>query len=528
VSALLSIVTLWWLSFFTIVGLCLGSFLNVVIHRLPLGIDLAHPRWSFCPRCGSRIAWYDNLPVVSFLLLRGRCRHCHAPISAHYPLIELLTAVVVVSLFDAFFLAQSRAGLQTFPDLAWRLSADWPVFLAHVILFVCLLGMSSIDLQFYWVDIRFTHFAALCGVLLHTIWTPYHSRDWFRPYDATAAATVVAFIAFAIVWLLLPERPEEDHTQNDQPPETENTPPETLGDDSSGPSENQNTMTDGSPPVEADSMPHQARSTAAVEASWPPAARRGGTAMLVAGLLLFAAVWSAVCVSAVKGGWLVPHAYRAGLPLLCGFLAIVFAAARKRESDGEIAEAIEFEAPAARRGVLRELLTLAPAILLGALTLIAFLNSPKFADTVREVIHWRPFNGAWRPLLGLSTAVSGYVIAAGIGWTVRILANFIWGKEAFATGDIHMMAAAGAVAGWQVVLIGFVIACLSAIAGWLLLLPLKRSRVIPLGPWLTIGFWTTTLFYNPIVESNLVQRFADAVNLLFLNNSQPSFIGGTP
>lgn len=525
---MLSIVTLWWLSFFTIVGLCLGSFLNVVIHRLPLGIDLGHPRWSFCPRCESRIAWYDNLPVISFLLLRGRCRHCHAPISAHYPLIELLTAIVVVSLFDAFFLAQSRAGLQTFPDLAWRLSADWPVFIAHVILLVCLLGMSSIDLQFYWVDIRFTHFAALCGILLHTIWTPYHSREWFRPYDATAAATVVAFIAFAVVWLLLPERSEEDQTQSDQPPETEDTPPDLPGADSSSPSENRDHATNAPASIEPASIPQQADAAAAVEASWPPASARVGTAMLITGLVLFAIVWSAVCASAVEDGWSVPHAYRAALPLLCGFLAIMFAAARERESDGEIAEAIEFEAPAARRNALKELLTLAPAILLGTLALIVFLQSQTSADAVHDAIQWRPFNGAWRPLLGLSTAVSGYVIAAGIGWTVRILANLIWGKEAFATGDIHMMAAAGAVAGWHVVLLGFVIACLSAITGWLLLLPLKRSRVIPLGPWLTIGFWTAALFYNPIVESSLVQRFADAINLLFLNNSQPSLIGGTP
>jgi leader peptidase (prepilin peptidase) / N-methyltransferase len=71
----------------------LGSFLNVVIHRLPRGESLVHPR-SRCPSCGTQIAGYDNIPIVSWLLLRGRCRHCGARISPRYPAVELITALV--------------------------------------------------------------------------------------------------------------------------------------------------------------------------------------------------------------------------------------------------------------------------------------------------------------------------------------------------------------------------------------------------------------------------------------------------
>jgi leader peptidase (prepilin peptidase)/N-methyltransferase len=71
----------------------LGSFLNVVIHRLPRGESLVHPR-SRCPSCGTQIAGYDNIPIVSWLMLRGRCRHCRAPISPRYPAVELITALV--------------------------------------------------------------------------------------------------------------------------------------------------------------------------------------------------------------------------------------------------------------------------------------------------------------------------------------------------------------------------------------------------------------------------------------------------
>ena len=92
------------IAFIAVFGAILGSFLNVVIHRLPLGKSLASPG-SRCPSCGAPVAPYDNIPIVSWLLLRGRCRHCSAPISPRYPIVELLTAatfgaVVAVRGFD--------------------------------------------------------------------------------------------------------------------------------------------------------------------------------------------------------------------------------------------------------------------------------------------------------------------------------------------------------------------------------------------------------------------------------------------
>ncbi|MEO6816329.1 MAG: prepilin peptidase [Edaphobacter sp.] len=71
-----------------LLGLIFGSFLNVCIARLPLGQSVVHPR-SRCPQCGAGILWYDNIPVLSWLLLRGRCRDCKHPISLQYPLVEI-------------------------------------------------------------------------------------------------------------------------------------------------------------------------------------------------------------------------------------------------------------------------------------------------------------------------------------------------------------------------------------------------------------------------------------------------------
>jgi leader peptidase (prepilin peptidase)/N-methyltransferase len=76
-----------------LLGLLVGSFLNVVIHRVPAGLSLVRPA-SACPACGHAVRPYDNVPVLSWLVLRGRCRDCDAPISARYPAVELATAAL--------------------------------------------------------------------------------------------------------------------------------------------------------------------------------------------------------------------------------------------------------------------------------------------------------------------------------------------------------------------------------------------------------------------------------------------------
>lgn len=84
--------------FIFLLGLIVGSFLNVCIHRLPLGESVVRPR-SRCPQCKALIAAYDNVPVLSYLILGGRCRHCRARISPLYPLVELMTATVFLLSF---------------------------------------------------------------------------------------------------------------------------------------------------------------------------------------------------------------------------------------------------------------------------------------------------------------------------------------------------------------------------------------------------------------------------------------------
>jgi leader peptidase (prepilin peptidase)/N-methyltransferase len=101
------------LSVFFATGAIVGSFANVCIHRLPRGLSIVHPG-SRCPSCGAPVAFFDNVPVVSWLLLRGRCRRCQAPISVRYPLVELIVALFFLAagfLYGPTLVAASAAFL---------------------------------------------------------------------------------------------------------------------------------------------------------------------------------------------------------------------------------------------------------------------------------------------------------------------------------------------------------------------------------------------------------------------------------
>ncbi|HCL98457.1 MAG TPA: prepilin peptidase [Fervidobacterium sp.] len=84
-----SLILLFWF----IIGAIFGSFANVLIYRPMAGLKLTEPRFSICPNCGATIRWYDNVPILSYLVLRGRCRDCGAKISIRYPIIEITYAL---------------------------------------------------------------------------------------------------------------------------------------------------------------------------------------------------------------------------------------------------------------------------------------------------------------------------------------------------------------------------------------------------------------------------------------------------
>ena len=136
----------------TALGLCVGSFLNVVAWRYPRQESVVHPA-SHCPHCGTRLTWSENIPVLSWLLLRGRCRHCRSPISLRYPAVELLCGGLFLAAALGYpeALGQAPGGL--------TLVAGWCL--------VTLLTLVLIDLDQLWLP------EPLCraGVLLGLVFT---------------------------------------------------------------------------------------------------------------------------------------------------------------------------------------------------------------------------------------------------------------------------------------------------------------------------------------------------------------------
>ncbi|MEJ5915749.1 prepilin peptidase [Pseudokineococcus sp. 1T1Z-3] len=164
-----------------VLGLLVGSFLNVVVHRVPAGESVVSPP-SACPRCGHRLRARDNVPVVSWLLLRGRCRDCRAPISARYPLLELATAALLaltalalgpVPELPAFLYLACVAVALAVIDVEHHRLPDRIVLPSYVVGAVLLLGVAALQAD-WWAALR-------TGVGLAALWLLYFALAVARP-----------------------------------------------------------------------------------------------------------------------------------------------------------------------------------------------------------------------------------------------------------------------------------------------------------------------------------------------------------
>lgn len=134
-----------------ILGLVFGSFLNVVIYRLPRKQSIVFPP-SHCPQCQHALAPYDNIPVISFLLLKGRCRYCQKPISWRYPLVELLTALLLTAVYWQFQLSFSFFNAAAFILILIAVSfidIDFKIIPNRIIIPALVVFASLIPVQYF-------------------------------------------------------------------------------------------------------------------------------------------------------------------------------------------------------------------------------------------------------------------------------------------------------------------------------------------------------------------------------------------
>jgi leader peptidase (prepilin peptidase)/N-methyltransferase len=152
-----------------IVGCCVGSFLNVVIYRMPRDLSLVSPG-STCPACDKPIRFYDNIPLVSWLVLRGKCRYCKSPISPRYFIIELLSGLLFVSVFAFYFVIGLRHfEINSHFGTGLFLKGGWFVYLVHIILLAAFLAASAIDLELWIIPVSICWLVAGVGLFASTI-----------------------------------------------------------------------------------------------------------------------------------------------------------------------------------------------------------------------------------------------------------------------------------------------------------------------------------------------------------------------
>lgn len=193
-----------WFGFIVVLGACVGSFLNVVIYRLPREKSLVRPG-SACPACSTPIYFYDNIPVISWLALRGRCRQCGAAISVRYPLVELLTAVLFGGVYLWFFNFQGRqTGLEG-TAMQQFFAGGWLFYLAIITLLAAFLAASAIDLELWIIPIQLCWLVSLVGLAASTTsaWViDAHVIARFGLFPA-AAPPLAALTAGAAVGMLI-------------------------------------------------------------------------------------------------------------------------------------------------------------------------------------------------------------------------------------------------------------------------------------------------------------------------------------
>jgi len=145
-----------WCAYIFSLGCCIGSFLNVVIYRLPREKSLIKPG-STCPGCGKPIRFYDNIPLVSWIVLGAKCRRCKTRISARYVIVELLTGLAFLGLYLLYFHTDVR------PEMQVR--GGWFVYLIHLVLLAAFIAGSAIDLELWIIPLSICWLVTAAGLV---------------------------------------------------------------------------------------------------------------------------------------------------------------------------------------------------------------------------------------------------------------------------------------------------------------------------------------------------------------------------
>jgi leader peptidase (prepilin peptidase)/N-methyltransferase len=163
-----------------VLGAVVGSFLNVCIYRMPLDLSINQPRRSFCPSCKKQLVWHQNIPLVSWLFLRGRCANCGASIAFRYFAVELLTALLFI--------------------LVWRIF-PWPVAIAYWVFVSLLIAGTFIDFEHFIIPDEITIGGTIAGVVASFL-VP-ELMDTNGRWRALLTSALSAMLGYVVLWIVL-------------------------------------------------------------------------------------------------------------------------------------------------------------------------------------------------------------------------------------------------------------------------------------------------------------------------------------
>jgi leader peptidase (prepilin peptidase)/N-methyltransferase len=171
-----------------VIGCCVGSFINVICFRLPLGKSIIYPS-SRCAKCNYKLKWFDNIPLISWILLGAKCRSCKKNISITYPLIELITGLIFCANFFAY------------PSIYNQLPKLLIIF-SGIIFSAILIVLTILDCKYFWLPKKITFGGLTLGLIFSLIVDLFHNFSHFSFFINSIVAAFIGFIFFYLLSLL--------------------------------------------------------------------------------------------------------------------------------------------------------------------------------------------------------------------------------------------------------------------------------------------------------------------------------------
>lgn len=441
-------------------GASMGSLINVLVYRIPRGLSVVSPP-SRCPGCQTRLTWRENIPILGWIVLKGRCRFCNAPISPEYPIVEAFVAGIFTLFFALWYLVDSNT---VWLGVNWGAVAPewtqsgfvrtWPAFVALLVLLGCLVAMTIIDARTYTIPLVLAWIPAATALVLHV-----GHAAWFG-FAHGSLSPIHPGLSYA---------------------------------------------SDGTRWYTAEGWTWTLATPSPLNWGWIGAGI-GGVLGIPVSLLL-------------QRLGLIRQSFADYEEWEKKALAESNAAEKPDEGSkhGEADPAqVWIKYPHARREMFIETAFVAPIVILAVAGawLSRFLVA-QFAGPWQQVGPGLPVlvppieAPLWLTVLG--GVCLGYLVGGGVVWAVRISGSLAFGKEAMGIGDVHLMAGVGACLGWIDAVLGFFGAAFVGLAYALVGLVFggRIRRAMPFGPFLAVST-VLVLLFKPLIEIALARLFGAA------------------